>query len=315
MPLSTSGPRRRPIDEPTLRLALAGDRDCMKRVTGMVGHVVARVLAARLSPVHEQRRPEQATHYLLGAWRCLAEGSFAILGQWSASSLVSFEQHIADAVATWLDGLDVTARPGAWSSAWTPSMVGAALDEGDQLCGRLARYVDEHLRVCASRTLQSHRLRVDVAAEAQDLVQEFAVKLFDKNGAMLRGWQPARGRTTLHSYLYLIGQRHFIHRLRREKRRHGNVEPIDDNAPEISVAAEAEDQVAADLGRDLAFQAVRAQLDAGERKLLVLVLEGRSAKQGAEALGIATNNFHQRKHRLVKKMKAILSTFGERRGE
>jgi hypothetical protein len=40
-----------------------------------------------------------------------------------------------------------------------------------------------------------------------------------------------------------------------------------------------------------------------------------TAKQGGEALGITSNNFHQRKHRLVKKMKAISSAFGDRRGD
>jgi RNA polymerase sigma factor (sigma-70 family) len=313
MPLSSGsgGPPRRPIDEPTLRRALGGDQPCMKHVIGMIGHVVAKIVAARSSHVDAQRRPEWTAPYLLGAWRCLAEDGFAILGQWSASSPISFEQHIADAVDTWLDETS-RLRP---SSEWTPSMVGAALDDRNHLGRHLARYVDEHLRACASRTLQSHRRNVDVAAEAQDLAQEFAIKLFDRDGAILRGWQPPRGRTTLRSYLYLIGRRHFIHRLRREQLKHGKVVPIDDGHEQISVSSEAEGQAAADLRRDLAFQAMRAELDHDDRELLALVVDGASAKEGAAALGITTNNFHQRKHRLLKKMKAILSRFGDGRGE
>jgi RNA polymerase sigma factor (sigma-70 family) len=317
MPLSSGsgGPPRRPIDEPTLRRALGGDRPCMKQVIGVVGHVVARVVAARSSNVQAPRRAEQTARHLLGAWHCLAEDGFAILGQWSASSSISFEQHIADAVGTWLTGTpepDAGRRP---SSEWTPSTVGAALDDRHHLGRHLARYVDEHLRACASLTLQSHRQKLDVAAEAQDLAQGFAIKLFDRDGAILRGWQPPRGRTTLRSYLYLIGRRHFIHRLRHEQRKHGKDVPIDDEHALISVSSAAEDQAAADLRRDLAFQAMQAELDDDDRELLALVVAGASAKEGAEALGITVNNFHQRKHRLLKKMKAILSRFGDRHGE
>jgi RNA polymerase sigma factor (sigma-70 family) len=204
-------------------------------------------------------------------------------------------------------GLEARDEPSgdAQPSEWTPDLVSAALDREGPLQRKLALDVFKLLHRCAYRTLQSHRRRFDVASEAESMAQDLTLELFHRDGMILRGWQPTRGRTTLSSYLYFIGQRHFIHRLRRDQLKQSEVVAITENHAEIAVSDEAEEQVAAELRKDLALQAVRAQLDAGERELLELVLQGRSAKEGAAALGINSNSFRQRKAHLLRKLKVI----------
>lgn len=291
VPRSPGAPRREPIDAVTLEAALAGDRQATARVVAAVGSVVARVLATRRSDE------------VLEAWRYLVADGHAILRHWRASESISFDQHVADALVVWLDARE--ARPaGAKRRAWDPELVATALDGGGPLEHQLARDVLRILDVCAGQTLRMHGNHIDAVTEAKDLAQEFALRLFDKHGALLRAWDPARGRS-FHSYLYLIAHRHFIHRTRKGLK----VVPIGPAVDDMAAPADDE-RVATLLRRELILEAARSHLAADELELLELVFRGASAKEGAEALGITSNNFHQRKHRLVKKIKDLTTRLG-----
>lgn len=295
MPRSPRVAPRPPLDRPTLEAALAGDEQARQQLVLAVGEVVRRVLA-------EWSRHDHDHDPSLGVWRHLTEDGFLVLRQWEPEA-GSFEQHVADAVLAWLD---VATSKDSSATAWTPALVTIALDEDRRLREQLARDVLAILRRCAYQALHSHG-RDGGSATAEDLSQSFAAKLFDKRGAILRQWQPARGRKTLRSYISFIGRRHFNQMMRTG----GKLVLAHEDSAEL---AAPQPEPASLLHRAMMWEAATAELDEGERELLELVRQGLSAEEGAARLGCTANTFNQRKHRLVKKLKEIMGKLDGRDG-
>jgi len=290
MPRSPRVPPRAPIDRVTFEAASSGDARARQELAVALGWVVDRVLAKRSQP-DAKRQHDLA----LGVWRHLLDDGLGVLRQWDSGSS-SFEQHVTDVVVTWLD--DATSRDST-AIAWTPALVSTALDVGGELKEQLARDVLAILRRCANQALFSRDRGNDRVVTPDDLAQEFAARLFDKGGAILRSWEPGRGRTSLASYLSFIGRRHFNLMIRRDDK----VVGIHQRSQEL---APPPPEPAAALIQALMLEAVRAQLDDKELELLEMVRLGVSVAQGAERLGIEPNNFSQRKFRLVKRLKEIM---------
>lgn len=295
MPRSPGAPRREPIDAATLETALAGDRYAMEQVVAAIASVVSRVLATRRSDE------------VLEAWRYLVADGHAISRDWRGPASSSFEQHITDALIVWLDARQIGRPAGAKRRAWDPELVVTALDGGGPLERQLARDVLRILEACGGQTLRGYGDRIDAVTEAKDMAQDFAVRLFENNGALLRTWTPSKGRS-FHSYIYFIGRRHFIQRARKSFK----VVPLGPAIDDVEAPAD-DHRVATMLRRELVLEAARSQLDADERKLLELAFNGASARDGSEALGISSNNYHQRKHRLLKKIKKIMARLDDDR--
>jgi DNA-directed RNA polymerase specialized sigma24 family protein len=288
MPRSPRPPPRPPLELPTLEAALAGDELAWEQVVLVVGQVVREVLAKWSRQGGRSRDPS------LGVWLHLLEDDFLVLREWQPAA-GTFEQHVAEAVRGWLD--DATAKD-ARATAWTPALVSIALDREPPLQEQLARDVLEILRRRAHETLYVHGSSGG-GATPEDMSQSFAEKLFADRGATLRAWQPARGCTTLSSYLRLIGRRYF----QQVMRKGGKVVAIHEDA--VALPAPSSDP-AMQLHRAMMWEAATAALDEDERALLELVRQGVTAEEGAVALGINANTFNQRKHRLLKKLKGIM---------
>src|SRR5690606_4898602 len=147
MPLDPTPSRPRPIDDATLREALAGGPVAMTRVVRAVRAVVSAVVAERLRHAAPQQRASLREACLLGAWHSLTEDRLAALRGWFAAQGISFEQHVADAVGTWLDATSILASPSPAppEPSWTPTMVVEALDDREGPLHRaLARSVITH---------------------------------------------------------------------------------------------------------------------------------------------------------------------------
>lgn len=295
MPRSPRKPPRAPLDRATLEAALSGDDHARQVLVFAVGTVVDRVLVTRPQP--------EAKRLSLGVWRHLLDDCFAVLREWDPES-GSFEQHVADAVLTWLD--DATSR-GSAAIAWTPALVSTALDVGGELQEQLARDVLDILRRTAHQLLRSRSRERDGAMTAEDLSQEFATKVFENGGSILRGWDPDRRRKTLRSYLSFIGRRHFNQMMRKNDK----VAETHQRSQEI---AAPQPELAAQLLRALVLEAVRAQLDQAELELLEQVCLGVSGAEGAAAFGITPNTYSQRKFRLSKRLEDIMKALDGREG-
>lgn len=307
MPDRPSAPPRRPIDDSTFRGARSGAHEAIVRVTAAIGAALDRVFQQRLQHCSrsERRRREH------DAWTYLTEGGMAVLGEWSSSMPVSFEQYVVDTTYAWLDGeAELEARSSSSRAVqWTPAMVVAALDGRRTLSRGLGEHLLVHLRHIARLTLRWSGAAADATTEAEDMAQEYAAALLDHDGAILRRWDPARGRSTLHSYLSFIGQRYFWHRIKRASNR-----PDKESLVIEPPASEGGNELLQALREEERRQAIRARLDATERQLFALVLQGASAEQGAAALGINVNAYYQRKRRQIQKIKAIVAELDGDRG-
>lgn len=301
MPRSPRMPPSRPIDDDVLRQAGDGQGEASKKVARAVGLVISRVVAQR-APSATAEEHERLVHR---AWRALADDGFAALGQWSSTEPSSFEQHVADALQARLDAADeLAATPSDEATAWTPALVAAAIDGGGALGRELARYVYAHVRACAVHTLRTLQSRLDVTTEALDLAQELAVKAYERDGALLRRWDPARGRTTLHGYLHFVARREIVRRIRRAQQ--DAVIGIDEvRERELPISSDVVTRIIEALRKDLVFQLLERELDDDDRALLEQLRSGVSTERGARILGISDNAYYQRKHRLIAKSKVI----------
>ncbi|MCX4240595.1 hypothetical protein [Paraliomyxa miuraensis] len=307
MPSSLRRPQPRSIDESTLHAARAHDVEAIGLVVEAIGTALDRVLDDRL----QRCSPTERHHYECTALAYLTDGRLAVLGEWSSSMPVSFEQYVVDVTCAWLDGMVELAQrsPALRPEDWTPSMVTAALDGRRALVRELAELLVVHLRHVARLTLRWAGSAPDasnVVVSAEDMAQDYAAVLLGRGGTTLRRWDPGLGRRTLPSYLSLIAQRYFWQRIKQERKR------LDREVLVLEPAASVGgDELQQALRREQRMRTLCSRLEAEERRLLDLLLQGVSAEQGGLELGINPNAFYQRKRRLMARIKAIVAALDD----
>lgn len=126
-------------------------------------------------------------------------------------------------------------------SDWTTQDVSGALS-GDAVA--LGRVVDHLMPVVHARVTRvlfryagAARGR-DIRQEADDLVQEVFVALFDRDGKALRSWEPARG-MSLAGFVGLVAQRTALQVMRSGRRNPWTEDPTLSETLEVEPAREA----------------------------------------------------------------------------
>jgi RNA polymerase sigma-70 factor (ECF subfamily) len=87
-----------------------------------------------------------------------------------------------------------------------------------------------------ARILVRHRSAArggrDIRQEVEDMTQDVFVALFDRDGRVLRSWDPERG-LSLRGFVGLAAERHTLSRLRSPKRNPWTEEPVDGLEPAV----------------------------------------------------------------------------------
>lgn len=179
----------------------------------------------------------------------------------------------------------------------TDALVGAAL-AGDRAAMR--RLLAEVLAPVIERRL-AHRLATGGAERAalRDHVQEVMVHLLERDAAVLRRWDPTRGR--LEPYVAKVADNFVISRLRRRPPP-TPIETVDD---ERAPTGTPEDGAA--FAR-LVERLVRELSEADALLFRAIYLEELTPEEAAAALGISREAAHKRIQRLRARLTEMLST-------
>jgi RNA polymerase sigma-70 factor (ECF subfamily) len=133
-------------------------------------------------------------------------------------------------------------------------------------------------------------------ADREELTQDIVVQLW-------RSFARFDGRSAFATWMYRIALNVAISRVRQERRRPSHTVPLDDAVLETTRVAQQEEEdgdfadVAALLGR----------LDALDRALVMLHLEGHDHEAIATILGISVSNVGTKLHRLKQRLRQALA--------
>jgi len=140
----------------------------------------------------------------------------------------------------------------------TVGLVQDALAGDRDAIARLVAMLTPVIQARVARTLRARRLHLaadrNVRQEVEDLTQEIFLKLFARDGRVLRRWDAERG-LSLENFVGLVSERHVVSFLRSDKRNPWKEEPM------------AEEE------RDRPALVSDPEKDAASRELLRLLLE------------------------------------------
>lgn len=138
------------------------------------------------------------------------------------------------------------------------------------------------------------RLYCANAADREELTQDIVVQLW-------RSFARFDGRSTFATWMYRIALNVAISRVRDERRRPSRTVPLDDAVLETARAEQQEDAGFADVA------ALLGRLDALDRALVLLHLEGHGHDAIAAILGISVSNVGTKLHRLKQRLRQTLA--------
>ena len=131
-------------------------------------------------------------------------------------------------------------------------------------------------------------------ADREELTQDIVVQLW-------RSFARFDGRSTFATWMYRIALNVATSRVRQERRRPRHTVPLDDAVLETTRAAQQEDGDFADVA------ALLGRLDALDRALVLLHLEGHDHDAIATILGISVSNVGTKLHRLKQRLRQALA--------
>ncbi|HEX4462231.1 MAG TPA: sigma-70 family RNA polymerase sigma factor [Polyangia bacterium] len=131
-------------------------------------------------------------------------------------------------------------------------------------------------------------------ADREELTQDIVVQLW-------RSFARFDGRSTFATWMYRIALNVAISRVRQERRRPRHMVPLDDAVLETTRVAQQEDGDFADVA------ALLGRLDALDRALVLLHLEGHDHDAIATILGISVSNVGTKLHRLKQRLRQALA--------
>lgn len=150
----------------------------------------------------------------------------------------------------------------------------------------------------------------DVREVVSDLVQDTFAVLFDRDGHVLRSWDPARG-LSLRNFVGLVAERHARSVLTTRRRSPWTDDPRPDPDEWAPSAPSAGDAVES---RDLlrtALQRVEAELSPkGLVMFDALLLDDRSAEEVATAHEVSVDSVYQWRRRLLERVRSWMTALG-----
>lgn len=111
---------------------------------------------------------------------------------------------------------------------WTPAKIRQALDGNDDLLEDLVGYLTPLIQIPVARAVLGWTGHRNVGIEVEDIVQEVFFHLFEKDGQVLRSWDPSKG-SSLKSFIGLVAKRQAISILRTGKTCPFKEDPTDDD--------------------------------------------------------------------------------------
>lgn len=147
--------------------------------------------------------------------------------------------------------------------------------------------------------------RRNLREEIEDLSQDVFTTLFDKDARILRAWSPNRG-LSLRNFVGMVARRKANATLSVRKRNPWYEEPMDDAAVERALpeAAGAEEELAAkQVVREAIRRLEEEQTERGKRLLELIVKDGLSNAEVAEATGMSDSAVYQWRSRLTRALR------------
>jgi|SRR6185312_628217 len=191
----------------------------------------------------------------------------------------------------------------------TISLVKRALDGNPTAQNELVALLTPVIQARVARTLARRSLLAggrSVREEVKDLTQDVLLKLFARDGRVLRSWQPERG-LSLANFVGLVAEREALSFLRRKEEPSLTVGEIDVVAPDPSPvkAAASRQQLA------LLLERLREELSPQGWQLFdLLFLQDLSQAEVRAASGlsaVAVYAWHSRLRRLARRLRDELS--------
>jgi RNA polymerase sigma-70 factor (ECF subfamily) len=180
---------------------------------------------------------------------------------------------------------------------------------GDQGAVRaLFAAISPAIQVSVANTLRRHipaSAHSRARHEVEDLTQEVFYALLANGGKRLRAWDPEKG-LSIERYVRLVARHLVVSFLRKRERRVWEDDPEPDDG-EADSAVSPERLTAHKELYAAVLAAVEAELsEQGRRVLHLLLIEGRSVAEVADALGISHNAVHVWQSRLKQAIEKAL---------
>jgi RNA polymerase sigma-70 factor (ECF subfamily) len=156
-----------------------------------------------------------------------------------------------------------------------------------------------------------------IRQELEDLAQDAMVALFEDDARVLRGWDPARGRS-FPNYVGLVVERLVSHRLRSRKRSPWTADPTDDAALVHAAGATQghEEHVASRETLDRVWRALKDELTPrGWELFRRLIVEEQPVERVCADFGMQADAVYAWRSRFLKRARAILAEIEKRRSD
>jgi RNA polymerase sigma-70 factor (ECF subfamily) len=157
----------------------------------------------------------------------------------------------------------------------------------------------------------------EIRQEIEDLTQDAMVALFDGEARVLRGWDPARGRSLL-NYVGLVVERLVSHHLRSRKRSPWTADPTDGDALVHAAGATQghEEHVASRETLDRVWHALKEELTPrGWELFRRLIVEEQPVEQVCADFAMQADAVYAWRSRFLKRARAILTDIERRRSD
>ncbi len=197
-------------------------------------------------------------------------------------------------------------------SDWTTQDISGALAGDASALGRVVDHLMPVVHARVTRVLYryagSARGR-DIRQEADDMVQEVFLALFDKDGKVLRSWDPARG-MSLANFVGLVAQRTALQVMRSGRRNPWTEDPTLAETLDVEPArdAPADRRVGARQAFDVLLDRLGERLSPlGMSLFQELLVRQRGVVEVAEARGMSTAAVYAWQGRLKKLVRGLAS--------